>query len=41
MNEYEVYRECGYLDLVAVIHATSIDAVEMIDGAVKEITDGK
>lgn len=29
MKEYEVYRECGYLDLVAVIHATTYeDAVE-------------
>lgn len=25
MNEYEVYRECGYLDLVAVIKADTYD----------------
>lgn len=25
MNEYEVYRECGYLDLVAVIRADSYE----------------
>ena len=33
MNEYEVYRECGYLDLVAVIHATSYE--EAVDEARK------
>ena len=25
MKEFEVYRECGYLDLVAVIHARTYD----------------
>ena len=25
MNEYEVYRECGYLDLVAVIKADTYE----------------
>ena len=25
MNEYEVYRECGYLDLVAVIRADTYE----------------
>ena len=28
MKEYEVYRECGYLDLVAVIHANSYEEAE-------------
>lgn len=26
MKEYEVYRECGYLDLVCVIRARSYEA---------------
>lgn len=25
MKEFEVYRECGYIDLVAVIHALSYE----------------
>ena len=25
MKEFEIYRECGYLDLVAVIHARTYE----------------
>lgn len=28
MKEFEVYRECGYLDLVAVIHANTYEEAE-------------
>ena len=28
MKEYEVYRECGYLDLVAVIKARTYEEAE-------------
>ena len=30
MREFEVYRECGYLDLVAVIRADSYEEAERI-----------
>lgn len=30
MREYEVYRECAYLDLVAVIRAGSYEEAEQI-----------
>ena len=33
MKEYEVYRECGYLDLVCVIHARTYE--EAVDEARK------
>lgn len=29
MKEYEVYRECGYLDLVAVIKANTYEEAKM------------